>query len=59
MIGTSSLVEPAASLALLTLDTGGTVIEINPEPTPLTPLATFSLPMSASQALPALLEGWQ
>ena len=59
VIGTSSLVEPAASLALLTLDTGGTVIEINPEPTPLTPLATFSLPMSAGQALPALLEGWQ
>ncbi len=58
VIGTSSLVEPAASLALLTLDTGGTVIEINPEPTPLTPLATFSLPMSASRALPALLEGW-
>ncbi|GAA4009182.1 NAD-dependent deacylase [Deinococcus rubellus] len=59
VIGTSSVVEPAASLALLTLDNGGTVIEINPEPTPLTPLASFSLPMSASRALPALLEGWQ
>lgn len=59
VIGTSSLVEPAASLALLTLDHGGTVIEINPEETPLTPLADFSLTMSASRALPALLEGWR
>ena len=58
MIGTSSVVEPAASLALLTLDHGGTVIEINPEPTPLTPLADFALPMGAGRALPALLEGW-
>lgn len=58
VIGTSSVVEPAASLALLTLDHGGTVIEINPEPTPLTPFAHFSLPLSASRALPALLEGW-
>ncbi|AWN24435.1 NAD-dependent deacylase [Deinococcus irradiatisoli] len=58
VIGTSSLVQPAASLALLTLEHGGTVIELNPDETPLTPFASLSLRLPASQTLPALLEGW-
>src|SRR5262249_43774296 len=40
-IGTSGLVEPAASLAFSALGHGATVIEVNPERTPLTERATF------------------
>ena len=58
VIGTSSLVYPAAGLSLLTLETGGSVIEINPDTTQLTAFASVHLPQPASQALPALLEGW-
>ena len=58
IIGTSSLVQPAASLGLLTLENGGMVIEINPEKTPLSAFASLRLCQPASQALPELLEGW-
>jgi NAD-dependent deacetylase len=54
-IGTSTLVYPEAALPFQALDNGATVIEINPEPTQLTPLATYSLHSSASEALRALL----
>ena len=58
VIGTSSVVEPAASLALLTLENGGKVLEINPEQTSLSAFATWSLRSPASLALPALLKDW-
>lgn len=58
VIGTSSLVQPAAGLALLTLESGGIVIEINPGVTPLSEWASVILRLRASQALPALLKGW-
>ena len=58
VIGTSSVVEPAASLGLLTLENGGRLIEVNPDETPLSAWASVRLPASASQVLPALLEGW-
>ncbi|AZI43271.1 NAD-dependent deacylase [Deinococcus psychrotolerans] len=57
VIGTSSLVQPAAGLALLTLENGGSIIEINPDVTPLSEWASVVLRLKASQALPALLEG--
>jgi NAD-dependent deacetylase len=56
VIGTSSLVEPAASLPLLTLRAGGAVIEINPDRTPISALVTLHLAGKASTVLPALLE---
>ncbi|AAF09608.1 SIR2 family NAD-dependent protein deacylase [Deinococcus radiodurans] len=56
VIGTSSVVYPAAGLAAETLRRGGAVIEINPEATDLTPDATFSLRESASRGLELLLE---
>ena len=56
VIGTSSLVEPAASLPLLTRQGGGAVIEINPELTPISALVTLRLAGRASSLLPALLE---
>ena len=55
VIGTSGLVHPAASLPLAALDAGAAVIEVNPEPTPLTPWATRSLRGSAVAIVPELL----
>lgn len=43
VIGTSGVVEPAASIASTTRATGGHVIEINPEETALTRVATVSI----------------
>ncbi len=43
VIGTSGVVEPAASIASTTRATGGEVIEINPVETPLTRVATVSI----------------
>jgi NAD-dependent deacetylase len=55
-IGTSSLVEPAASLPFLALETGKCVIEINPNSTPLTPHASDVLNGPAGEVLPALMQ---
>jgi NAD-dependent deacetylase len=54
-IGTSGLVEPAASLPLISLWNGATVVEINPNPTPLTPQATFALQGASGRVLPELM----
>lgn len=54
-IGTSGLVEPAASLAHLAMQHGAKVIEINPTITPLTPLVSFALPGPSGEVLPALV----
>ena len=55
-VGTSSLVEPAASLPYLALQSGATVVEINPNETPLTSYATYVLRGPAGLVLPALVE---
>jgi NAD-dependent deacetylase len=55
-IGTSGLVQPAASLAFAALDHGARVVEINAEPTPLTPQVGFFLPGRSGEILPALVE---
>ncbi|CAM3733584.1 SIR2 family NAD-dependent protein deacylase [Deinococcus frigens] len=57
IIGTSGMVYPAAGLAFETLERGGTVIEINPDETELTPRLSFSLRETASRGLAALMEG--
>jgi NAD-dependent deacetylase len=54
-IGTSALVYPAAQLPRSALEAGRTVVEINRDPTPLTPSATFSLRGRSGEILPALL----
>ena len=53
-IGTSSLVQPAASLPYVALDAGAIIIEINPNPTSLSPVADFSLQATAEDALTAI-----
>ncbi|MBL8046928.1 MAG: NAD-dependent protein deacylase, partial [Anaerolineales bacterium] len=54
-IGTSGLVEPAASLPWEALRARAVVVEINPNPTPLSDAATYTLPGAAGQVLPELL----
>src|SRR5512143_746269 len=51
-IGTSSLVEPVASLARVALQQGAQVVEINPTETPLTRLATHTLSGPSGEILP-------
>ncbi|MFN2564553.1 MAG: NAD-dependent deacetylase [Gemmatimonadaceae bacterium] len=55
VVGTSAVVQPAASLALLTKRAGGRVIEVNPEETPLTPLADASIRATAVEAVPQIV----
>jgi NAD-dependent deacetylase len=55
-VGTSGLVEPAASLPFRALAAHVPVVEINPNPTPLTSQATYVLPGPAGEMLPALVK---
>jgi NAD-dependent deacetylase len=55
-IGTSSVVYPAADLWRRAKEGGAIVIEINKDPTPLTPLADHSFLGKAGEILPALVE---
>lgn len=54
-IGTSTVVEPAASLPFHALQRGATVVEINPTSTPLSDAAHFVLRGPAGVILPALV----
>ncbi len=55
-IGTSALVQPAASLPLLAKRNRAVVVEVNPAPTPITHLVDYVLEGPAGQILPALSE---
>ena len=55
-IGTSTVVYPAAGLPSEALRCGATVVEINPQPTPLTAQADFALAGAAGKVLPELME---
>ncbi len=50
-IGTSALVQPAASLPIAAIEAGARLIEINPEPTPLTSRAGIILRGKAGEVL--------
>lgn len=54
-VGTSSLVYPAASLPVAARKNGAILIEINPQPTPLSAEAHFTLRGAAGVVLPQLL----
>lgn len=54
VIGTSAVVEPAASLPRAAARAGAKIVEINLEPTPLTPHVDFFLPGKAGEILPVL-----
>lgn len=55
-IGTSGLVQPAASLAIAAKNRGALLVEINAEPTPLTEKCDFSFRGRSGEILPALVQ---
>ncbi len=55
VVGTSSLVYPAAELPSLVAAGGGRIVEINPDETPLSRRADVYWPAAAGEALPALV----
>jgi len=54
VIGTSAVVHPAASLPYAAARAGAKIIEVNLEPTSLTPHANFFFPGKAGEILPVL-----
>jgi len=56
VIGTSAYVQPAASLPVIAAERGAKVVEINPEPTPLSSTADFSFQAKAGEILPLIDE---
>ncbi len=53
------MVYPAAELPAIVAGRGGRVIEINPEVTPLSPIADLYWQAAAGEALPGLVEALQ
>ena len=59
-IGTSGVVQPAAALAHAARNNGSVVVEINAEPTPLTPKADFAFHGKSGEILPELVKAvWE
>jgi NAD-dependent deacetylase len=56
VVGTSAVVQPAASLAMVTKRASGQLIEVNPDTTPLTPFADVSIRGMAGDVIPRLVE---
>jgi NAD-dependent deacetylase len=57
VVGTSAMVQPAASMPLIAKDNGAVIIEINPEPTPLTShISDLPLLGGAGSIMPRLIE---
>ncbi len=55
-IGTSSLVQPAASLPYLALESGSLLVEINTDQTPLSPVVDYQIRGRAGIILPLLIK---
>jgi NAD-dependent deacetylase len=58
VIGTSAVVQPAASLPLLALQRGAYLVEINLQPTPLSEVVDQAIRGPAAVALPNWWRGW-
>ncbi|MGC5022419.1 SIR2 family NAD-dependent protein deacylase [Micromonospora sp. DT47] len=54
-VGTSGVVYPAAEIPRIAARSGATVIQVNPEPTPLDRVSAINLRGTAAQVLPALV----
>ncbi len=54
-VGTSGVVYPAAEIPRIAARSGATVIQVNPEPTPLDEVCAINLRGTAAQVLPALV----
>jgi NAD-dependent deacetylase len=55
-VGTSALVQPAASLPMHAVRNGRVTVEINPQPTPITSQMDYVLAGPSGKVLPALLD---
>jgi NAD-dependent deacetylase len=55
-VGTSAIVHPAASLPLTAKDNAAYLIEVNPESTPLSPIADVLIRETSAKALPRIVE---
>jgi len=56
VVGTSAVVQPAASLPIAAADAGAKIVEINTDSTPLTAYAHFSFRGKSGEILPAIDE---
>lgn len=56
VVGTSGIVYPAAGFPSVAKQAGASVIEINPEPTPINAIADVFVKATAGEALPALVD---
>lgn len=56
LAGTSAVVHPAAEFPAIAYRRGAKLIEVNPQPTPLSELCTVVLRAPAGEALPALVD---
>lgn len=57
VIGTSAMVQPAATMPFIAKDNGAVIIEINPEPTPLTSrISNLALMGGAGSIMPRLVQ---
>ncbi len=59
VVGTSAVVQPAACLPLVAKQNGALLVEVNPQPTPLSDYVDLSLRQPAAQALPEWWASWQ
>jgi NAD-dependent deacetylase len=56
VVGTSGVVQPAASLASVTREAGGRVVEVNPDETPITAIADVVVRGRAAEVVPRIME---
>jgi NAD-dependent deacetylase len=54
VVGTSAVVQPAASMPLVAKQAGAAVVEINPDATPVTPFVDIHLEGKAAEIVPTL-----
>jgi NAD-dependent deacetylase len=59
VVGTSGVVQPAASLPGVAKQRGATIIEVNPQTTPITQISTRHLAGPSGQVLPQVLAAMQ
>ncbi len=57
-IGTSAIVHPAASLPVTAKRAGATLVEINPDRTPLTDMADFYIQANSGEVLPEIMKAY-
>ncbi|MFP4082863.1 MAG: SIR2 family NAD-dependent protein deacylase [Candidatus Aminicenantes bacterium] len=56
VVGTSAVVQPAASLPLAAAERGAKIVEVNPDPTPLTSYSDFSFRGKGGEIMPLIDE---